>query len=132
MDSGAGVLVYNSRGELALQLRAKREEHYPLHWDISAAGALNADEEPLVAASRELQEELGITCDLTFHGSYVYPASGETLHVYRASYDGAFYPDPCEVEEVRWFSLVEIERMIAMGEKFHPEFVYFWNLGVIR
>lgn len=54
------VWIYNSRGEVLLQKRAKTKNSWPCLWDISAAGHIDAGEAPLRAALRELYEELGI------------------------------------------------------------------------
>ena len=44
-----------------MQKRSLLKESYPGCWDISSAGHLDAGEEPLQGAVRELKEELGIT-----------------------------------------------------------------------
>ena len=46
---------------LLLQKRSPLKESYPGCWDISSAGHLDAGEEPLQGAERELKEELGIS-----------------------------------------------------------------------
>ncbi|MBR4503205.1 MAG: NUDIX domain-containing protein [Clostridia bacterium] len=46
---------------LLLQKRSSTKDSYPGCWDISSAGHLDAGEEPLHGAERELKEELGIT-----------------------------------------------------------------------
>jgi len=63
------VWIYNKRGEILLQLRAKSKELNPLKWDISAAGHISLGEEPIAAALRETKEELGLSIEansLTF------------------------------------------------------------------
>lgn len=54
------VIIYNSKGEMLLQLRAKDKLQYPSLWDISAAGHVGAGEEPIVSCLREIGEELGL------------------------------------------------------------------------
>lgn len=54
------IWVYNKRGELLLQHRAKQMATYPNRWDLSAAGHLDAREEPLAGAQRELKEEINL------------------------------------------------------------------------
>ncbi|MBN2459224.1 NUDIX domain-containing protein [Candidatus Woesearchaeota archaeon] len=56
------IWVYNSKGELLLQKRAKKKKYYPGLWDISAAGHVSAGQSYQEAAQRELFEELGIMC----------------------------------------------------------------------
>ncbi len=57
----AHIWIYNSNGEILLQLRSKSKSVFPCLWDISAAGHVGAGEEPITAGIRELNEELGIT-----------------------------------------------------------------------
>ncbi len=59
----AHVWIYNSRGEILLQLRAKDKDLYPNLWDISAAGHLAAGEDVTDGAIRETQEEIGLKID---------------------------------------------------------------------
>ena len=57
----AHIWIYNSKGEILLQLRAKDKQFWPDRWEISAAGHVGAGEKPEDAAVRELSEELGIS-----------------------------------------------------------------------
>src|SRR5207237_7791944 len=52
------VLIFNSTGEVFLQLRSRRKDRHPLLWDSSAAGHVNAGEEYDQAAARERKAEL--------------------------------------------------------------------------
>jgi len=56
----AHVWIHSPNGEILLQLRAKNKSTYPGLWDISAAGHLNAGEEPIDGAVRETEEEIGV------------------------------------------------------------------------
>ena len=135
----ANILVFNSKQELALQLRAAHDSSYPSHWDFSAAGGIDDGEQPSVAALRELKEELGITATIDFveERTCTFPAWGteelkeDHVYLYRTSYDGEFSPDPNEVQAVRFFRVGDIGQMMESGEKFHPEFRFFWDMGVI-
>ena len=59
------IFIFNSRGDLYLQLRAPHKDQYPDHWDSSAAGHTDPGESPQETAQRELLEELGLTVPLT-------------------------------------------------------------------
>lgn len=130
----AVILVFNQEGELALQLRAAHDDSYPSHWDFSAAGGIDNGEDPLEAAHRELKEEIGIEGELEFLGEELYQdeVAQDRLFVYKTTYDGVFEIDPREVAEVKFFSLEQIDTMLASGEKIHPEFSMLWNQGVIK
>ncbi len=54
------VWIYNSQGEILIQLRAKDKKLFPGMWDISAAGHVRFCEEPLVCALRETKGEVGL------------------------------------------------------------------------
>ena len=128
------ILVFNDRGELALQLRARNDEGYPLHWDMSAAGGIASDENPKQTAIRELKEEIGVETEVELVTEILYQDEKEAdyLYIYKAKYNGEFVPDGVEVEKAEFFSLDKIEAMIASGEKFHPEFLFLWNKGLIK
>ncbi len=127
------ILVYNSAGELAVQLRASHDDKYPSHWDFSAAGGIDEGEDHDVAAQRELQEEIGISTPLTFIKEILYKDNKGTdrLFVYKASHEGPFTVQEEEVDDVKFFSREDIEHMISSGEDFHPEFIYLWNEGLL-
>ncbi len=54
------VWIYNSKGDILLQKRAKIKDTFPGLWDCSASGHVALREHPYDAAVRELEEELGI------------------------------------------------------------------------
>ena len=60
-----GVLIFNSKGELLIQQRAREKTTWTNLWDISCAGHVQAGETSQEGASRELKEELGLTYDFT-------------------------------------------------------------------
>lgn len=124
----AVVLVFNQSGEMALQLRAKSDDKYPLHWDFSAAGGIDPGEEPIEAAKRELKEELGVEAELEFLGEVLYQDDfgQDYLYIYRAIHNGPFTPDSKEVERAEFFSPEHIELML-LSQSFHPEFEAVWK-----
>lgn len=135
----ASVMVFNDKGELALQLRAAQSKRFPSHWDFSAGGGVDEGEDDESAAARELREELGISAAPQFvvRKHYTYPAwdpsiTRETdLSIYKTQHNGPFEPDPDEVERVEFFTLEKIGEMLQSGTKFHPEFRFAWDEGVI-
>jgi isopentenyldiphosphate isomerase len=56
----AHIWIYNSKGEILLQLRGKNIDLFPNKWDISVAGHVSAGEEPIESGIREFKEELGL------------------------------------------------------------------------
>jgi len=108
------VFVFNSRGELLLQLRSRFKDEAPLKYTSSASGHLNAGEDYATAAPRELQEELGLSADLKFVVKL--PASPETAQEHTVLYetvcDTIPRPDPHEIAEVSFHSLSEVAEML--------------------
>jgi len=54
------ILVFNSDGQVFIQLRSLSKDNMPGLWDISAAGHVDSGESYINCAVRELYEELGI------------------------------------------------------------------------
>jgi len=116
------VCVYNDKGEILLQKRADNKDIYPGLWDMSVAGHVSAGEEPVVSASRELAEEIGIQVepqDLVFShlGSAVYRSSEINEKVFYYAYlyrfDGEIEKlklQTAEVQAIKFFSIPELLR----------------------
>ncbi len=121
------AFIFNAEGDMALQLRSRNVSFCPGHWVTAGSGHVLAGESYLQAGRRELREELGISVPLTFEGAehYVQPDGMEKfLGVLRGTYDGVFSMHPDDVDDVKWFSMNEIQNMVARGERFHPEFLF--------
>lgn len=118
------VLIFNSKGEMALQLRAKTVKFCPGYWCTAAGGHVRSGESYEQAAARELYEELGIKARLKFFAKDIYYSPERDLYKFLATYtaiaDDGFRLNHEEVEGLSFFPLNEIIRM-AKGEKIHPE-----------
>ncbi len=135
----SAVMVFNDKGELALQLRSAKDDSFPSHWDFSAGGGIDSGEDEKLAAEREIKEELGFNASVEFivKEHFTYPAWVPSitrevdLLIYKTHHNGPFNPDPIEVDKVQFFKLDTIKEMIQSGQKFHPEFIYSWNKGIV-
>ena len=134
MKKCSAVMVFNSSGELAFQMRSATDNRYPSRWDFAAGGHMDEGETPEEGAKREMAEELGIESPLEFVMHHHHPGGSDPddepddLAIFKTIYDGPFNPDPKEVAEVRFFPIKEIKEMIKSNPTaFHPEVVYFFK-----
>lgn len=132
------ILVYNDNGELALQKRSSEDRSFPEHWDFSAGGHIDENENNTGAASRELSEELGVAGTLIFISQeHLQYSAGEPntqravdIAIYKMKHNGPFKINSKEVKEIGFFKLDAVQKMIDDGEKFHPEFLLIWVRGL--
>lgn len=133
------ILIFNDQRELALQMRAGNDKSFPRHWDFSAGGHVDLNEENQKAAEREIFEELGVSGEVTFIAKehFQYPGWDPSIlravdaSIYKMTHNGPFKIDSKEVEKVVFLSLPAIQKMIDEGSKFHPEFLLAWEKGII-
>jgi len=57
------VWLYTAKGEILLQQRSHKKIIFPLLWDVSVAGHIDAGETFIEAALRETEEEIGLKLD---------------------------------------------------------------------
>lgn len=133
------ILIFNDMCELALQMRAANDKSFSGHWDFSAGGHVDLNEESQKAAEREIFEELGVSGQVTFLSQehFQYPAWDPSIlrevdaSIYKMIHNGPFKINPKEVEKVVFLGLPVIQKMIDEGGKFHPEFLLAWKKGII-
>jgi len=117
------VMVHDAKGRLFLQKRSLSKDTFPGCWDSSCSGHLDAGEDYLTAAWRELGEEIGWHDQtLPLRPLLKLPASPETGHEFIQIYilgpiSGPFELHPGEISEGRWMLPVELDRLIAE----HPD-----------
>lgn len=124
------ILIFNDTGEVFLQKRSRWKDRHPFMWDSSAAGHVSAGEAYDAAASRELQEELGIKVALEKIAKL--PASDKTgqefIWLYRGVHTGDFRLNRSEIEAGGFFPPKVVTGWIAARAKdFAPGFVECWK-----
>ena len=91
------IFLFNSQKELLLQKRALNKYHSGGLWTNTCCSHPRPQESIEIAANRRLQEEMGITCSLTFAFSFIYEAklnSGLIEHEFDYVFIGQFDGKP--------------------------------------
>ncbi len=106
------VFLRDSNGQILLQQRSKSDDWLPGKWTASCTGHVKAGEDPVIAATRELKEELGISIRPRYLFKFVVPEiqymgkiEREINLVFEANGDGQVKIDPKEVEQVVFFPI---------------------------
>jgi isopentenyl-diphosphate delta-isomerase type 1 len=112
------VLVFDSRGRVFLQKRSMAKDTSPGCWDSSCSGHVDAGEDYLTAAVRELQEEIGVAASpeqLVFRLRLGAEADTgwEFVSVYTLRYDGPIVIHPAEIERGEWFEPKDVTQKIS-------------------
>ncbi len=110
------ITLEDPAGNILLQKRRDDKELYPGCWDTAAAGHVNAGEDYLAAAERELYEELGVVTQLeqinyyTSNGSYDWRKLNRFTVLYRGTIpaETTLTIQEDEVADVRWISRTEL------------------------
>jgi 16S rRNA (adenine1518-N6/adenine1519-N6)-dimethyltransferase len=123
------LFIFNPKGELFLQKRARWKDRHPLLWDSSAAGHVEAGEEYDQTAMRELREELGVGAALT--PVVKLPCSERTgwefIWLYRGEHNGPFTLARTEIEYGEFFPVEVVSRWVkARPDNFAPGFLDCW------
>ena len=103
------VYIFNSKGEVLMQKRAKDKLLWHDYWTNSCCSHPYDGEKIVEAGVRRLQEEFGFTCPLKDFGKFVYQANfkdigaeHEMCSILFGQYDGSVKPDPKEIAEYKW------------------------------
>jgi 8-oxo-dGTP pyrophosphatase MutT (NUDIX family) len=110
---GTYILLFNSAGELCVHRRTLSKAIYPGYWDVAAGGMVQADESYAESATRELEEELGVSgVPLSDHERFFFDQPGNRLWcaVFSAVWDGPLILQPEEVLEAHFLPVAEVLR----------------------
>ncbi|MEE9406087.1 MAG: isopentenyl-diphosphate Delta-isomerase [Candidatus Aenigmarchaeota archaeon] len=125
------IIIFNSRGQMLLQLRARKKHHFGGLWTNACCSHPRKGEDLETAVHRKLKQELGFDTDLKELFKFTYKATdpGSSLteheidHVFLGTYDSDIKPNPDEVDELKWADTDELKRDIeAHPEKYSPWF----------
>jgi isopentenyl-diphosphate delta-isomerase len=124
------VFIFNKKGEMLLQQRAKNKYHSAGLWTNACCSHPRPGEETPNAAMRRLREELGFSSELKKMFDFIYRADFENGltefefdHVFTGNHNGPIVPNKEEVSDYCYMSMENIlSSMQSHPEKFTPWF----------
>lgn len=124
------IFIFNSKGEMLLQERAKTKYHSGGLWTNACCSHPRENESIEAAAHRRLKEEFGFDCPLKEIFSFTYKAEldkglteHEFDHVLIGTYDGPIEkPNPAEIDN---WCYITVEHLIE-ELKDRPELFTVW------
>lgn len=129
------VLIFNHKGELLIQKRAKHKYHCGGLWTNTCCSHQRLNEESINAGKRRLQEEMGFTTELVSIGNFIYRVAfpnglieHELDHVFIGNYSEDPNPNKEEVEDWRYVSLETLSQDIKMN----PNDYTYWFKEIIN
>lgn len=124
------VFVIRPAGDMLIHKRSPDKEEFPSVWTSSCSGHVSSGESYEQAATRELQEELGLQSRLL--ALTVFAAceatSLEFTKLYLTKCADTPTPDWTEMTEIDWLSLAEIDRRLNdTPDQFSPAFALLFR-----
>lgn len=120
--------IVNEQKEILIQQRLATAHNAPNMWETVSGGAIEGDDS-LRGILRELEEELGIRPDindLAFIGSYVRYNDFVEVWVLKSNVNiGDLLLQEDEVQDVKWVTTSEYEKMILNSEAIKTGFDLF-------
>ena len=123
--------VFNSRGELYLQHRAKWKSVQPDKWDTATGGHVDLGEDVMTALAREVNEEIGLPSNSytpKLVKTYIFENNieRELVYVFTTEYEGELHRCPTETQGGKYWSINEIRSAIGknvLTPMFEKEFL---------
>lgn len=127
-------LIRNRQGRWLLQLRSIQKDIQPGKWDTSVGGHIQHGESVEEALEREVGEEIGLhirAADCRFLHSYTHSnqRESELVYTYTCVSEGPFTPQASEVDELRFWTVEEIQARLGEGI-FTPNFAEEFALAL--
>jgi len=123
------IFVFNSKGQLLLQRRAKSKYHSGGLWTNTCCSHPRSGEDIEKAVHRRLKEEMGFDCELKEIFSFIYKVKfnndlfeHEYDHVFIGKFNGEPIPNPEEVDEWKWVDMEELKKDIEKN----PDSYTYW------
>ncbi len=113
------IIVWNDQNEILIQQRAFGKYHSEGLWTNACCSHPKVGERVLEAAHRRLQEEMGFDCELQQKFHFIYKIELENQlfeheldHVLIGKYNRNPLPNPEEVKDFRWISMLDLKKEI--------------------
>lgn len=113
------IFVFDSKGELLIQKRAKTKYHSGGLWSNTVCGHPRPNENYTKAIHRRLKEEMGFDCKLEKLFCFIYNTgfvNGLIENEYDCVFVGKFdekpNPNPKEVSDYKWITLKDLNKDI--------------------
>jgi len=123
------IFIFNSKGEMLLQQRAKDKYHSASLWTNACCSHPEPGQDTLVAATKRLQEEMGFTTPLKKAFDFIYKApfdngltEHELDHVFIGIHDNEIIACKKEVSDYCYISTNEIKTSLQS----HPQKYTEW------
>ncbi|MBI1863546.1 NUDIX domain-containing protein [Candidatus Microgenomates bacterium] len=110
------VVLFNDHGEVLLQKRSMTKDTWPGYYTVSASGHVTKGSTYEEAAKREMEEEIGLSTDLTYQTKFYIeePYESELVAVFTGHYNGPFKINTAELEEAKFHTQ---EEAITLSDK---------------
>ena len=124
------IFIFNSKGEMLLQKRAKSKYHFGGLWTNACCSHPNPDKPLEDTVHKKLEQEMGFDTDLKETFTFIYKAEPENNlteheldHVFIGKFDGEPKINPEEADEWKWINIEELQKDIKENpEKYTPWF----------
>lgn len=112
------IAVVDSNNRLVVHQRAAWKDVWPSRWDVAFGGVVSVGEDWAEAALRELQEEAGITAELSLLGTGTYEDDDVSVLgcAYLARHDGLLAPADGEVVALDRVALIDLATWLEQHE----------------
>src|SRR6478609_9161542 len=123
------VVIFNSKGEILLQKRAKSKYHSGGLWTNACCSHPLPDESMEVATQRKLKQEMGIDLKTEYAYKFIYCThldSGLIEHEYDHVFTGVFDGEPIiNTQEVEDWKFIPLDQL-RLDVNLNPEKYTYW------
>jgi len=124
------LCIFNSKNEMLIQQRQPFKKGWPNMWDISVGGSATIGETSKDAVHRETLEELGLDINFTNERAFLtinFDTGFDDFYLIKRDIDlKTLKLQYEEVQNVKWASKLEVQKMINNGQ-FIPYYNDFIN-----